>query len=134
LVQKSGAKMPKSPGKSASHLILRGTKFYYRRVLPGDVSGKIGIKETKISLGTSNVREARSLAVFWDVMVNQILLYWRRIEFMQEDQLDQIRQIVVRWIQDKKDELEDLRAMGISDYVIKIDGETGERIQDPDKL
>lgn len=53
---------------------------------------------------------------------------------MQEDQLDQIRQIVVRWIQDKKDELEDLRAMGISDYVIKIDGETGERIQDPDKL
>ena len=126
--------MPKSPGKSASHLILRGTKFYYRRVLPGDVSGKIGIKETKISLGTSNVREARSLAVFLDVMVNQILLYWRRIEFMQEDQLDQIRQIVVRWIQDKKDELEDLRAMGISDYVIKIDGETGERIQDPDKL
>ena len=126
--------MPKSPVKSASHLILRVTKFYYRRVLPGDVSGKIGIKETKISLGTSNVREARSLAVFWDVRVTQIMLNWRRIEFMKEDQLDQIRQIVVRWIQDKKDELEDLRAMGISDYVIKIDGETGERIQDPDKL
>jgi len=121
--------MPKSPGKSASHLILRGTKFYYRRVLPGDVSGKIGIKETKISLGTSNVREARSLAVFWDVRVNQILLYWRRIEFMKEDQLDQIRQIVVRWIQDKKDELEDLRAMGMSDFMVQIDGETGERIQ-----
>ena len=121
--------MSKSPGKSASHLILRGTKFYYRRVLPENIRDKIGIKEIKISLSTSNVREARYLAAFLDVKVNQFLPYWRRTKFMQEDQLDQIRQIVIRWIHEKKEELEDLRAMGITDYVIQIDGNTGEKIQ-----
>lgn len=43
--------------------------------------------------------------------------------------MDQIRQIVIRWIHEKKEELEDLRTMGITDYVIQVNGETGERIQ-----
>jgi integrase len=98
-------------------------------MLPRDVYDKIGVREIKISLCTSNVREARFLAAFMDVHVTQFLLFWRGIRSVQKEQLEQIRQIVVRWIQKKKEELEDLRAMGMSDFIVQIDGETGERIQ-----
>ena len=54
--KKGGTKMSSTIGKSPCNLLLRGTKFYYRRVISEDVYGRIGMKEIKISLQTSNAR------------------------------------------------------------------------------
>lgn len=53
--------MSSSLGKSASHLFLRGTDFYYRKALPPELHDKIGINEIKTSLENSNIKDARSL-------------------------------------------------------------------------
>jgi integrase len=120
--------MSPSLGKSASHLFLRGTKFYYRKVLPPDLYDIIGIKEIKISLGTSNIKEARLLSAFLEVNTAQLLKFLRGGYQVQYFSDEQIMEIVAQWIRNKKKELEKLRAFDMNDFVFQIDGDTGEKI------
>ncbi len=120
--------MSSSLGKSPSHLFLRGTKFYYRKALPPDLYDKIGIKEIKMSLGTSSIKEARLLAAFLDVNTAQFLKFLRGGHQMQDFSDEQIMEIVAQWIRNKKKELEKLRAFNMNDFVFLIDGDTGEKI------
>ena len=110
--------MSSSLSKSGSHLFLRGTKFYFRKVLPPDLYVKIGIKEIKISLETSSINEARPLASFLDSQVKLLLNVFGRVRSLEEEQRHQIRRIVLNWIQKKKEEYLNLRAFGMNDFVI----------------
>jgi hypothetical protein len=121
--------MSSSLGKSASHLFLRGTKFYYRKVLPSDLYDIIGIKEIKISLGSSSLKEARFVSSSLDLQINQLVNFLRRMRPVDAEQLAQIRNLAIEWVRKKKEELQNLRAMGINDFIAQIDGENGEKIQ-----
>ena len=120
--------MSSSLGKSASHLLLRGTKFYYRKALPPDLYDKIGVKEIKMSLGTSNIKEARLLSAFLEVNTAKFLKFLRGCYQMRDFSDEQIMEIVAQWIRNKKQELEKLRAFDMNDFVFQIDGDTGEKI------
>ena len=104
--------MSSSLGKSASNLLLCGTKFYYRKALPPDLYGKIGIKEIKTSLASSSIKEARFLSSWLNIQMNQFVVFLRRVRPVVEEQLTQIRNIAIEWVRKKKEELQNLRAMG----------------------
>ena len=48
---------------------------------------------------------------------------------MQDFSEEQIMEIVAHWIRNKKKELEKLRAFNMNDFVLQIDGDTGEKIE-----
>ena len=92
--------------------------------------GNIGIKEIKISLGMSKIKEARLLAAFLEVNTAQFLKLLRGGYQVQDFSEEQIMEIVAHWIRNnKKKELEKLRAFNMNDFVLQIDGDTGEKIE-----
>ncbi len=46
-------------GKTPSHLVRIGTIYHYRRAIPPGLSGRIGMREIKVTLRTSILEEAR---------------------------------------------------------------------------
>jgi len=116
-------------GKSANHLILRGTKYYYRKSLPSFLHDRMGLTEIKISLNTSSVKEARIFASFLEIQTSQFFQFWRGIPIVHDFSAAQIRDIVVQWIRKKREEIEKLRAMNLNEIVVQIDGSTGEIIR-----
>ncbi len=46
-------------GKTPSHLVRSGTICHYQRAIPPGLSGRIGMREIKVTLRTSILEEAR---------------------------------------------------------------------------
>jgi len=121
--------MSSTVGKSPCNMLLRGTKFYYRRVIPDDIYGRIGMSEIRISLQTSDKRDARLFSSLLNSYVESLFRLLRMVQVVNDEEKLQIREIVTNWIHKKKEEILDLRAAGMSDLVMQIDGETGMQMQ-----
>jgi hypothetical protein len=59
-------------GKTPSHLVRIGTIYHYRRAIPPGLSGRIGMREIKVTLRTSILEEARERANRVESFVRQM--------------------------------------------------------------
>ncbi len=116
--------MGRKPGKSPSHLIRIGTKYYYRRVISQALFARIGMREIKVTLKTSSLEEARRRSNIIESQVLSILAHVGSALKMEELSPEKIRMIVRDWLRKKIDEMENLRSMSYQNPVFLI-GQSG---------
>lgn len=97
--------MPK-PRPYARHLLLRGSVYYFRMVVPLDLRGRVGLSEVRLSLRTGYARKAavvaRWLAARGEALFNRI-----RSQEMARIEKRELNRMVRRYFHQHLEEYED---------------------------
>lgn len=109
--------MGRKPGKSPSHLIRIGTKYYYRRVISQALSARMGMREIKVTLKTSSLEEARRRSNIIELHVLSILAHVGSDNRVKDITPEQMRRMVKQWLKQKIEEMEDLMSLDNMDPV-----------------
>ena len=109
-------------GKIPSHLVRIGTKYHYRRIIPPGLSGRIGMREIKVTLRTSILEEARERSNRIESFVRNLFYRMGSDPSMKTDiSPAEMKILVKRWLQQKVEEMENLRSLEYRDPIFHID-------------